>query len=378
MTRETKVGLLIGVGVILLIGIVLSDHLSQVQQQEPAQLADFAPRAQDGLGGERDLTRRGVPTDARGREQGRSDGGRFSETRAVPLPDELSPGGREGSEPTVIDRDSDTQSDREWVRAFSLTEQAVPGREENNRSEPILPGDGRAGANTPVELPEPSETLREARGPGISSQENPGRRGITLRNTEPIVHYVKKNETLYEIAQRYYGNGEYYRSIIEANPGRVQANGNVRAGVRLVIPNKAGMANRNGAESSGEQTTPQRTVAANVIVVQSGETLSSIAQRYLGSSGRWRELFEANQHQISAPDQIAPGMELQLPLTRREQPKPDKAVYVVRSGDTLSVIASRVFGDRSRWDDIYQANRDVLDDPDSLTVGAELTLPARD
>jgi len=48
---------------------------------------------------------------------------------------------------------------------------------------------------------------------------------------------------------------------------------------------------------------------------------------------------------------------------------------VVRPGDTLSTIASRVYGSASRWRLIFEANRDKLRDPDFVRVGMRLRLP---
>jgi len=386
MTRETKVGLLIGVGVILLIGIILSDHLSVAQRQHPANLADFAPRAQDGLAGETDLDAPDTPSTPDGADTAPEPAAdRLAGRVVVPLPDELGGSTQEANEPAMIERREPSQP-RELIRAYTLSEQPVPGRASNanprnasndaNASGSVVtPREGQALANTPVAVNDETGRAGSPTPEAHGTSRNRGRTGLVPRNPEPIVHYVKAEETLYEIAQRYYGDGEYYRSIVEANEGRVMANGHVREGVRLVIPNKAGLANHPDFEPVTSDAPPRQAVAANVIVVQEGETLSSIAERYLGSSGRWRALFEANQHQISAPNQITPGMELELPLTPRSEPGPQKATYVVRSGDSLSGIANRVFGDRSRWDEIYRANRDVLDDPDTLPVGTKLTLP---
>ncbi|MDQ3633552.1 MAG: LysM peptidoglycan-binding domain-containing protein [Aridibacter sp.] len=46
--------------------------------------------------------------------------------------------------------------------------------------------------------------------------------------------------------------------------------------------------------------------------------------------------------------------------------------YTVQSGDTLSKIGSNY--DVS-WQDIYEANRDKLDDPDKIFPGQELNIP---
>lgn len=50
--------------------------------------------------------------------------------------------------------------------------------------------------------------------------------------------------------------------------------------------------------------------------------------------------------------------------------------YTVRSGDTLSEIAKREYGDAGQWRRIYEANRDQLDDPDLIHPGQELKIPA--
>jgi nucleoid-associated protein YgaU len=50
--------------------------------------------------------------------------------------------------------------------------------------------------------------------------------------------------------------------------------------------------------------------------------------------------------------------------------------YTVQSGDTLSGIAKRVYGDANKYQTIFNANTDKLDNPDRIQVGQTLTLPA--
>jgi C1A family cysteine protease len=52
------------------------------------------------------------------------------------------------------------------------------------------------------------------------------------------------------------------------------------------------------------------------------------------------------------------------------------AVYVVQSGDTLYSIAENIYGDGELWRDLYEANIDEIgDDPDYIEIGMELFLP---
>jgi hypothetical protein len=63
----------------------------------------------------------------------------------------------------------------------------------------------------------------------------------------------------------------------------------------------------------------------------------------------------------------------------RQAARADEArpkTHVVVSGDTLYDIAIAVYGDSSKWHDIYTANADLIGpDPDAIQVGQELVLP---
>ena len=52
--------------------------------------------------------------------------------------------------------------------------------------------------------------------------------------------------------------------------------------------------------------------------------------------------------------------------------------YEVKSGDSLSKIAKRVYGNASAWKKIFEANADVLKDPDKIFPGQKLKIPAAD
>ena len=49
--------------------------------------------------------------------------------------------------------------------------------------------------------------------------------------------------------------------------------------------------------------------------------------------------------------------------------------HTVTRGDTLFSLAQKYYGSRSRWHEIYDANRDVLPKPDALRLGMELKIP---
>ena len=51
--------------------------------------------------------------------------------------------------------------------------------------------------------------------------------------------------------------------------------------------------------------------------------------------------------------------------------------HTVVSGDTLGKIAKDCLGNASLYTKIFEANRDILDNPDMIKVGQKLTIPTR-
>jgi nucleoid-associated protein YgaU len=50
-------------------------------------------------------------------------------------------------------------------------------------------------------------------------------------------------------------------------------------------------------------------------------------------------------------------------------------IYVVVSGDSLSKIAKREYGDANKWKQLFEANRDIIKDPNLIHPGQKLKLP---
>jgi nucleoid-associated protein YgaU len=52
-------------------------------------------------------------------------------------------------------------------------------------------------------------------------------------------------------------------------------------------------------------------------------------------------------------------------------------IYVVVSGDSLSKIAKREYGNANDWKRIFEANTDILKDPDKIFPGQKLKIPPK-
>lgn len=50
--------------------------------------------------------------------------------------------------------------------------------------------------------------------------------------------------------------------------------------------------------------------------------------------------------------------------------------YTIKSGDSLSKIAEAMYGDSQQYDKIFEANREVIGDPDKIYPGQQIRIPA--
>jgi nucleoid-associated protein YgaU len=96
-------------------------------------------------------------------------------------------------------------------------------------------------------------------------------------------------------------------------------------------------------------------------------------------------IFESIKSAFSKGEDEAPPEKDQPRVAKDEptaQPPADAAQtsestnYIVQSGDTLFSIAERVYGNGSKYLQIFEANRHLLDSPDHILPGQELVIPA--
>lgn len=135
-------------------------------------------------------------------------------------------------------------------------------------------------------------------------------------------HAVQKGDTLYRLAERYYGSGNRWRVLAEANRDRIGTNGLLHEGVRLRIPPGEPAKAARGA-TPAKQSQPKAAgptevriassakARAKTYTVRSGDTLGAIALKTLGTSRRWREILDLNH--LDEEEILSPGVVLKLP-----------------------------------------------------------------
>ncbi|MEW7974362.1 MAG: peptidoglycan-binding protein LysM [Candidatus Thiodiazotropha endolucinida] len=61
-------------------------------------------------------------------------------------------------------------------------------------------------------------------------------------------------------------------------------------------------------------TAPQQQAKVEYYTIESGDTLSAIAKRFLGNASDYPKIFEANREVIKDPNLIYPGQKIRIPL----------------------------------------------------------------
>ncbi len=78
-------------------------------------------------------------------------------------------------------------------------------------------------------------------------------------------------------------------------------------------------------------------------------------------------------------DNIVNAIEVKKAPAPQAAPAPAPAaaerIYEVVSGDTLGAISKKYYGKASAYMKIFEANKDILDNPDLIKVGQKLRIP---
>ncbi len=147
-------------------------------------------------------------------------------------------------------------------------------------------------------------------GDGEEGEETEGKESQEMDMDLPQTHSVAQNENLWNIAETYYLSGYNWVDIAEAN--NLANPDQLAVGQELTIPNV-------DQRQITVTQLPETGIADDIEItgdsytVQEGDSLSKIALRTYGDMFAWPKIWGANRDQISNPNLIEPGMELEIP-----------------------------------------------------------------
>ncbi len=198
--------------------------------------------------------------------------------------------------------------------------------------------------------------------PSAAPTSNPNEKGLGGTYT------VQEGDTLWKIAEKIYDDGFKWRLLAEANNIPLERP-LVEPGTVLKIPE----VNNSELGSALPSPTPP-----TIYKVQPGDSLWKIAERFLGSGWKWKELARVNQIPLNNP-RLAVGQELIVSgfggpetnaqgdvlsaITSEKKAGGEETTtetYTVKRGDTLWDIAVRFYGNGQKWRLIFNDPRNNL------------------
>lgn len=336
VTREQKLALIVGFALLLLVGLLISDHFSGASK---AKIARVEPDSSQPVPPPLSLS---IPAPGPAAETHVAAPGRSTSDDVLqlvvapptttppqpepapqglapltPAPDRVASGAGSSPSPDPSRQDAGSLQDQ-ITRSGGRLSRGPDGTWNIH-----LPGNTIHGVSSTPHAP----ATREATVVAPNSPDPLGDRKLDTVKT----HTVRSGETLYQIANRYYGNGNLWNQLAKFN--NTDKTGTIRVGATLRIPPKETLVGNAAAAASSNP--PVRTIP---------------------------------------PPQPKPTPRLAEP-DKASKPRIELASYTVRKGDTLGTISQKTLGTAKRWQEIAELNK--LDDEDAIVAGTVLKIPAK-
>jgi nucleoid-associated protein YgaU len=350
MTRETKLGLVIGGAFIFCFALILSrtENEASVNQQiaglwsSSLDEEDITQEADDG-----DLSqsliayapprvepqphnRTRSPQSGAGPAQAATNGPSVPAEANTALLAEETP----QPDPTLDAKSRQSPPSTTPLPPFmvpdAIANRPLPGQDEPDsevsHSDPLP-----TAQHTPVAEPPVSAAARPATAPPAP----PKKRTPRPRPRRVQIYVVAKNDNLTKIARKFSGRrssgktiAQYVDLIFETNRDVLKDKNSVRAGQKLQIPIEEARATRALEETAlavadagrrekgaGARRTQKETTSSAFrwYQVKPRDRYTKIAKEQLGDEKRWKEIYELNKNIFADPDRIRPGVRIKLP-----------------------------------------------------------------
>ncbi len=100
--------------------------------------------------------------------------------------------------------------------------------------------------------------------------------------------------------------------------------------------------------------------------VQKGDTMMMVAFKIYGDYRKWKDLKEWNKDVKKVKEGVV--LQYQVPESKFGW-MPNGTPYLIKTGDTLQIISMDKYGTTRKWKSIYKNNRPLIRDPNLIFAG---------
>lgn len=315
MTRETKIGLLVGLVFIIVVGVLLSDHLVNATDPKPAAIADVGSHVLDSM---------------------RNPGGANVNNISPEKPTNVAPQESVSTHSEIARADAPAHADVVVGPAPTPAPVVIADAQANGNVPTVrrLAVDPTAGSPVVLENGTPANPVVISQGPATPAPApNVVVPGPVVAPEPPAVAAAPKSQeykaqagdTVAKMARKFYGSDtKANRDLI------INANAPLKADPRKIVIGKSyAIPAKPGSEAASAGTAAAATSPAAT------------------------------------------------PTSVTAIPAAGERIYTVKSGDNIWKIAKEQLKNSNAADQIRKLNRDVLKNGDNLKIGMQLKLPAK-
>ena len=297
MRRDTQIGIILGIVILVIIGVFLSTRASNNISVLPDLVLSEGVRQKTEV---KEIDINSFFKESKKAEPEKELAVEFP-TEEVLVSEELVELTQPEMQPeativeTSIDEESSLEGKWEGVAEMIVEEPEIAEQEVE---------DVHVVQNTPsveeIVVPEPEEE------PQTSSY---------TASAEPVYYKVQSNDNLFKIAKKHYGDGQKWKKIFEANRDIMPDSNSLYIDQLLLIPDVS-VENR-PKESFITQVRGrldnERSNNVDTHTVKAGDTLYRIAEEYYDDPGVWTKILEANEDTLEDAGSLKKGQVLIIP-----------------------------------------------------------------
>ena len=297
MRRDTQIGIILGIVILVIIGVFLSTRASNNISVLPDLVLSEGVRQKTEV---KEIDINSFFKESKKAEPEKELAVEFP-TEEVLVSEELVELTQPEMQPeativeTSIDEESSLEGKWEGVAEMIVEEPEIAEQEVE---------DVHVVQNTPsveeIVVPEPEEE------PHTSSY---------TASAEPVYYKVQSNDNLFKIAKKHYGDGQKWKKIFEANRDIMPDSNSLYIDQLLLIPDVS-VENR-PKESFITQVRGrldnERSKNVDTHTVKAGDTLYRIAEEYYDDPSVWTKILEANEDTLEDAGSLKKGQVLIIP-----------------------------------------------------------------